>query len=622
MDYENSFVIYDSSDQQVLGKKILKELGLDDKKFPIKSILSHISNAKNHLMTPEEYKMQAHNFFTEKVAQVYEQYQRRLKQSNALDFDDLLMKTVQLFTAQPELLAQYQDRFKYICVDEYQDTNQAQYKLVHMLAKKHKNLCVIGDNDQSIYSWRGADMQNILDFEKDYPDATVILLEQNYRSTKTILEAAHHIIKHNTKRKEKKLWTDNEDGAPISIYEAHHERDEAYYVVEQIKRELHNNSDTDYKNFAVLYRTNAQSRVLEESFMRSGIPYRIIGGIKFYERKEIKDMLAYLKVIHNPADEVSLLRIINTPTRGIGAKTISEIQEVARLEGTTLYGVINEVDRYESISNRSKKHLRSFGEMIEKLRKISIENRASAVIKHVIEETNYKKYLLEEGTDIGESRIENISELISVATKYDALEPGVSLAVFLEEVALIADTDRIDATDNSVVLMTVHSAKGLEFPHVFVIGLEEGIFPHSRSLLDPEQFEEERRLMYVAITRAEEVLHLTHARQRMLYGDIKANNASPFLLDLPPEVCGLPAAERIHGSVQIPVEGETGYVSDEEAFSNNVTPQLQAGDKIMHAQWGEGRVISLVGGVVTIAFADPRVAVRKLALSVAPIKKI
>lgn len=626
IDYENSFVIYDSTDQQILGKKIIKELGLDEKKFPIRAILSHISNAKNHLMKAEQYKMQAHNYFTEKVAQVYEEYERQLRKNNALDFDDLLLRTVELFEQKPELLAMYQDRFKYICVDEYQDTNQAQYKIIHMLAKKHHNLCVIGDSDQSIYSWRGANMQNILDFEKDYPNAKVILLDQNYRSTKNILAAAHSIIKHNKNRKDKELWTDNHEGSPLKMYEAHHERDEAYYVVEQIKNQMRKDTSTEYKDFSVLYRTNAQSRVFEEAFMRSGIPYRIIGGIKFYERKEIKDILAYLRVIHNPFDDIALLRIINVPTRGIGAQTLNHLQELARLGQTSIYSVILDCERYESLGGRGQKALLKFRQIMESLRLLNHSEKAAALIKHIVEAIGYKDYLMQEGAEVGETRLENVNELISVASKYDALEPGVALAVFLEEVALIADTDSIDDQDNAVVLMTIHSAKGLEFSHVFLVGLEEGIFPHSRSLLDPEQFEEERRLMYVAITRAEQELHLTRARQRMIYGDLKANNPSPFLMDIPPTLFGdqVPT-ERDYGGLlgkQIPVENESGLISDDEAFNNMDMPQLQAGDKVVHDKWGEGKVLGLTGGVVTIAFADPRIAVRKLALSVAPLRKI
>lgn len=609
--YENSFVIYDAADQQVLVKQIMKNMNLDDRKFAPRAVLSHISQAKSHLVTAEDYRIQAMNYFTEKVSVIYEEYEKQLAKNNALDFDDLLGKTVELFAARPEILAYYQDRFKYISVDEYQDTNAAQYKIVHALAKKHQNICVIGDSDQSIYSWRGANMQNILDFEKDYPKTKVVLLEQNYRSTKNILDAAHNIISKNSDRREKTLWTDNEEGDYIRKYEAQSERDEAFYVVEQIQKELDSYEHRDYSRFAVLYRTNAQSRVLEEAFMRTGIPYRIIGGVRFYERKEIKDLLSYLRLLHNPSDDIALLRVINTPTRGIGNKTIADIQAIAKDENVTLSSVLARLHEYPHLSSRSLKGLQNFQRIIEGLRKYNSTEKASSLIKYVIAETGYKGFLLEGDSVAGESRVENIEELISVASKYDSLEAGVSLAVFLEEVALIADTDKIDNDDNAVIFMTLHSAKGLEFPHVFLIGLEEGIFPHSRSLLDPEQFEEERRLMYVGITRAEETIHLTFAKQRMLYGEVKANNPSPFLLDLPENLFGPEPEIRLHQPIGAkPIPHEEAGIS------------FHDGDRVRHATWGNGIVLSVTGGVVTIAFADPKVAVKKLALSVAPLEKI
>ncbi len=608
LDYDNSFVIYDSADQQILVKRILKELNVDEKKFAPKAILAHISEAKNHLITPDQYQTHAVNYFTDKVSQVYVRYQAELAKNNALDFDDLLMKTVELLETQSEVLTHYQERFRYICVDEYQDTNQAQYYIIKMLAAKYRNLCVIGDSDQSIYSWRGANMQNILDFEKDYPEAKVVVLEQNYRSTKKILAAADNVISKNVKRRSKTLWTDNEAGSDIKLHEAYNEREEAMYIVDQIQRELYASEAPQYRDFAVLYRTNAQSRVIEEAMIRHGIPYRIVGGIKFYERKEIKDLLAYLRLVHNSQDSVALARIINVPTRGIGAKSLEKIQNLSLSYGISAFAVMERLDQLNAdITGKAQREMQNFVKLIHGLKAKNHTEKASAIIKYVIETSGYKEYLLSEGQEVGESRIENIRELISVASKYDSLDPGVSLAVFLEEVALIADTDNIDQTDNSVTLMTIHAAKGLEFKHVFLIGLEEGIFPHSRSLLDPEQFEEERRLMYVGITRAEEVLHLTHSRQRMLYGETKANNPSPFLMDIDPELYGVKSFERSHTDIEYrPIPDESFGI-----------PQLQPGQLVKHDKFGEGRVIGVAGGVVTVAFADPRVGVKKLALSVA-----
>jgi len=620
LDYENSFVIYDDTDQLILVKRIMKELGIDDKKFNPKSVLYAISGAKSQLVGPKEFDYQAMDYFAQKVAKVYYQYQDELKKNNALDFDDLIMKTVELFKVKPELLEHYQDRFLYLNVDEYQDTNHAQYVLIRQLSEKYRNLCVIGDSDQSIYSWRGANMRNILDFEKDFPDANVVMLEQNYRSTKNILKAAHEVIVKNNARKEKKLWTDNDDGDHISIFEAANEREEGIYIVNQVNRILNKYEAPDYSDFAVLYRTNAQSRVLEEVFMRFGIPYKIVGGIKFYARKEIKDVIAYLKVLHNPHDSINLLRIINTPSRKLGSTTLAKVNSFATSNNLSFFRALELVDDIDELSDSKKNDLLNFVDLINQLSSKARDESASAIIKYVLEESGYKKMLEEEGTAEAESRLENIGELISVASKYDSLENGMSLNVFLEEVALISDLDRLDDGDNAVTLMTLHAAKGLEFPHVFMIGLEEGIFPHTRSLMDPEQLEEERRLMYVGITRAERTLHMAYARERMLYGDIKRNTPSQFLYDLPTDI--IQSNSSIFGTA--PTISPEGLgkkpIPKEDEFKVNEV--LSDGDKVSHPSFGKGVVVNVIGGVVTVAFEDPKVGVKKLAVSVAPLSKI
>lgn len=627
LDMENSFVIYDTTDQQILVKRILKNLSIDDKKFNPKAILYAISQAKNQLIDAQEYHKSAFEYFNQKVAEVYLEYQKELKRSNALDFDDIIMKTVELFKSKPNILEYYQNRFKYISVDEYQDTNQAQYILVRQLAAKFENLCVIGDSDQSIYSWRGANMRNILDFEKDFPKAKVVLLEQNYRSTKTILAAADKIISKNTMRKAKTLWTDNAQGENIDVYEAFNEKDEASYVVSQINKILSRYEHPNFSDLAVLYRTNAQSRVLEEVFLRNGIPYKIVGGVKFYDRKEIKDIIAYLKLILNPNDSVSLTRIINTPARKIGATTLLRVQEFATQQNLSLFSALCRADQI-AISPAKQKDLLNFVKLIQSLQRLYASSKASSMIKFVVEDSGYKKMLIEEGTSESQSRLENIAELISVASKYDALEPGVSTTVFLEEMALISDIDQLPDSQNSVTLMTLHAAKGLEFPHVFLIGLEDGIFPHSRSLMDPEQLEEERRLMYVGVTRAEQFLCLSYARSRLFFGEMQANNPSQFLQELPAELISsnsplfnTQAQRQAHRSLT-PKDIGSRPIPQEEFSARVSASDLSTGDKVSHPTFGNGIVMNITGGVVTIAFKNPKYGAKKLALSVAPLTKI
>lgn len=632
--YENSFTIYDTADQQILVKQILKDLHIDEKQTNPRAILHYISGAKNELIGPDQYQQYANNFFTERVAEVYEKYQKALHKNGALDFDDIIMKTVELFRKHQNVLDQFQEKFQFISVDEYQDTNHAQYVLTNMLAEKYRNLCVIGDSDQSIYSFRGANITNILNFEKDYPDAKTILLEQNYRSTQTILDAAHNIIVKNAKRKDKKLWTQREGGEKISLRSMDNERHEGEFIAQEILERLKAYETPDYRDFVVLYRTNAQSRVLEEVFLRYGIPYKIVGGIRFYERKEIKDLVAYLRLIQNPNDSVSLLRIINTPARKIGPKTIEVLQQYALQNGLSMFQAMENIVaagaqatcRHQAdeateapdvdLAGTKIETIKKFVELVKKLQGVNREFPASGVIKHVLEYTGYKQ-MVDDNTAEGDARVENIYELVSVASKYNNLEAGQSLSIFLEEISLIADIDNMSEQDNAVTFMTIHSAKGLEFPVVFLAGLEEGIFPHSRSLLERDELEEERRLMYVAITRAKDKLYMLHARNRMLYGEIQSSAPSQFLTDIPEELIDQPEAKKHRplntsqiGTNPIPVE------------NIDLNPSFADGDKVFHQSFGDGVIVSVKGGVATVCFKNPRYGIKKLALSIAPLKKV
>ncbi|MCD6110041.1 UvrD-helicase domain-containing protein [bacterium] len=615
IDYENNFTIYDSADQLVLMRHIMEDLHIDPKQINPRALLSHISSAKSELIGPKQYSGMVGNYFTERVAEVYKPYQEALKANNAMDFDDLLAKTVELFKNNPDVLDYYQEKFRFISIDEYQDTNRAQYEIVKMLAEKYRNICVIGDSDQSIYSWRGADIRNILDFEKDYPDAKVIMLEQNYRSTQIILDAAHEIIVKNRKRKDKKLWTEKKEGENIQLMVANNERHEGELIAERIREITREYESPLYKDFAILYRTNAQSRAIEEVFLRYGIPYKIVGGTKFYDRKEIKDIVAYLKVVQNPSDSISLLRIINTPTRKIGSKTIETLQNYGNTYGFSLFQSMEQVENCNDLNDGKIKLIKQFVKLIKQLQKANAEFPASEVIKHVFKFSGYKKFIMD-GTPEGEARYENIAELISVASKYDLLDPEISLSVFLEEISLIADIDFMDEKDNAVVLMTVHSAKGLEFDTVFIAGLEDGIFPHSRSMLEPEELEEERRLMYVAITRAKKRLHLLHARQRMLYGEARSNAPSTFIADIPEKYMTIFGQPRKHLSI--------GTIGNKPVPIEDISPHVDVkdGDKVVHTSFGEGIVVNVEGEVATVAFKDENVGIKRLALSVAPLIKI
>ena len=626
LDFENQFTIYDASDQLILMKHIFEDMKINEKELNPRAVLAHISNAKNKLITPTQFDSLTDSYFAEKVARLYHPYQDRLRKNNALDFDDLLMKTIELLQSQPEVLNQYQEKFRYIHVDEYQDTNHAQYTLTNLLAAKYRNLCVIGDHDQSIYSWRGANIQNILDFEKDYPEVKIIKLEQNYRSTQKILDAAQAVIIKNKKRKDKALWTDRDGGELIRLRVTENERHEAELIATEIKGAIRAQEKTDYRDFVVLYRTNAQSRALEEIFMRYGLPYKIIGGIRFYERKEIKDAIAYLRVIANPADTVSLMRIVNTPMRNIGPKTLEKIQTLANVKDCSFFEAmarIDEIGEVAELPDGKRESVKKFVSLIRRMQKENQQSRVAAVIKFVLDESGYKKSL-DDGSIEGEARVENVNELISVASKYDKLEPGISLNIFLEEVSLIADIDTLDERDNAVTFMTLHSAKGLEFPWVFICGLEEGLLPHSRNMLAPEELEEERRLFYVGCTRAMDRLYLLYTKNRMLYGESQGAIPSQFIADIPSELVDSNVS-RLQGGVgtpHIPSLRLPGSLGNKPVPTERPLQEFSDGDRVIHPTFGEGIVISVYGGIITIAFKDARIGIKKLALTIAPLEKI
>lgn len=663
--YEDSFVIYDTADQEALMKQIIEELGINKKTYAPRAILSKISKAKNHLIGPDEFSAKAQSQFMMAAASCYQVYQKRLKTCQALDFDDIIMKTIELFKQEPQILEKYQDRYQYLMVDEYQDTNYAQFVLINQLAGKYKNLMVVGDADQSIYGFRGANMSNILDFNKQFPGAKTVKLEQNYRSTVNILEVAHSVIVKNQSRHEKKMTPTRDGGEKVRVIASRTSRDEALEIAQEVASMKRSNLDLEYKHFAVLYRTNAQSRIMEEAFMRYGIPYKIIGGVKFYSRKEIKDVISYLKVIQNHHDTVSLLRIINTPTRKIGAKTIEVITNAANQLGMSLFDAMSGVEGISELSDSKKQAIKSFVELINHLKEKSQEYNVAGLLKYLLVETGYKEFLLSNSEVVsnkkgeklgdGETRLENVYELISVASKYNELEPTISLSTFLEEVSLIAEVDNLEETDNAVVLMTIHSAKGLEFPNVFVSGLEEGLFPHFNSMMSPEELEEERRLMYVAVTRAEEKLYLSFAKTRMFYGDTRNCTPSQFLKDIPHEFLdgalrelnrqpsytpmdegylenyssgySVPrppkfAEDHARSSGRISPLTQRSINTGDDETSGDLTLQLEVGDKVMHKLWKEGKVTEVRGGIVTIQFKDPTVGTKKLAVNIAPLTKI
>jgi DNA helicase-2/ATP-dependent DNA helicase PcrA len=613
------FVIYDEEDRLSLIKRGIQEVGLDPKQYVPRAIQSAISAAKSRLQTPDDYIQHGRSYFDEVVQRVYERYQQLLVESNALDFDDLLMKTVLLFRSSPDVLSRYQSRYLHIQVDEFQDTNLVQYELVKQMAGKYRNICVVGDPDQSIYSWRFADLRNILSFEKDYPDAKVVLLEQNYRSTKMILEAASNIIAANQERKPKELWTNNELGEPIIAVEAYTEQEEAQFVVSEVEHLL-GEGKVGLGDCAVMYRTNAQSRALEEAFVRYGIPYKLVAGTRFYERREVKDIVAYLRLIQNPYDNVSLLRIINVPLRGIGQRSLSELSHWARSMGVPEYRALQLLaeQNQHPFNSRISQTLTDFLNLIENLISQSLELNLVDLFDLVVERSGYKKYILS-GVD-GEERWDNVLELRTVAQQYRDLAPPKGLAAFLEEVTLVSDVDGLDEGVNAVTLITLHQAKGLEFPVVFIVGMEEGILPHFKSFDDPVQMEEERRLCYVGVTRAKQRVYLVRAFRRSLMGSSTVNSPSRFLNDIPEHL--------ISGSgwwqkKETPI-AEAMYSWNKPSPPPLATLELQAGDRVRHDQFGDGVVVNCQqvkdDSEVVVAFSGA--GIKKLLLSLARLEKV
>lgn len=638
--YGGNFAIYDTADSQNLIKQILKEMNLDDKRFQPSGILSRISNAKNDLQDAAAFARQAGDFYEQKVADIYSRYEQKLQLNNALDFDDLLMLSIKLLQENKEVREKYQDRFDYLLVDEYQDTNHAQYLLTKFLAAKHRNICVVGDADQSIYGWRGADIQNILDFEKDYPDAKVIKLEQNYRSTQIILDAANAVIENNTGRKPKNLWTENKSGADIIYFQAVDERDEARFVIEQLQN-LQRTENKKLGDMAILYRTNTQSRIFEEMLIKSGISYNMVGGLKFYERKEIKDIIAYLRVIFNPADSLSLLRIINVPKRGIGDASLAKIQAYAAANNVSLFEAVSNAAAIDGLSSRFVSKLDDLAGIIFELMNLASEAPVEDLIDRVLRDTGYLEELENERTPQAQSRIDNLHELISVAQEFAASEEENNLENFLAHVALVSDIDDTELGEDAITLMTLHSSKGLEFPIVFLVGMEEGLFPHARTLMDETEIEEERRLCYVGITRAKEKLFLSSTKMRTIYGNTVTYPPSRFLQEIPARlVKTIKRQERFSALENFKQVSEKYSARPQKPAStfnpHSFMPQKPAaaaggtgtrfntGDRISHSKWGEGMVVSVKdspdGQEVKVAFAGA--GVRSLLTKYAVLKKL
>ena len=656
--YNRNFTIVDPGEQRTLMKRILKNLNLDPKKWNERAILGTISNAKNDLIDEVAYENMAGDMYTEIVAKCYTAYQKELRQSEAMDFDDLIMLTLRLFDQNPDVLTYYQQRYQYIHVDEYQDTNHAQYQLVKLLASRFKNICVVGDADQSIYGWRGADMQNILDFEKDYPEAKVVLLEENYRSTKTILQAANEVIRNNRNRRPKNLWTQNEDGEEIVYYRANDEQDEALFVartIEQLTREGYS-----HKDFAVLYRTNAQSRTVEEALLKANIPYTMVGGTKFYSRKEIRDVISYLNLIANPSDNISYERVVNEPKRGVGSGTVEKIRNFAASQNVSLLEASSQI-MLSLVKGKAAQSVFDFANLILNLRERLDELTVTELVEIVLEKTGYTEQLVAQGTLESQARIENIEEFLSVTKNFDEYsendteETGLDkLSRFLNDLALVADTNDAGTQESSeVTLMTLHAAKGLEFPVVFIIGMEENVFPLSRATEEEDELEEERRLAYVGITRAEKVLFLTNANSRLLYGKTNYNRPTRFLNEISSDLLNYQGLARpantsfkasyVNGKTvqfgqgtslaQALQErkrqvGPSSISSSQLPFGKNIEatqPDLNwaIGDIAHHKKWGDGTVLEVSGSgsSLELKINFPEVGLKKLLASVAPIEK-
>ena len=624
--YNSNFTIYDTSDSQAVIKAALKALNLDDKYYPVGAMIGAISDAKNKLLFASDFRKQARDFYQQKVADVYEYYERELRKNNALDFDDLLLVAVKLLQSNEAVLDKYSKRFRYVMIDEYQDTNHAQYLLAKLLASHWKNIAVVGDADQSIYAWRGADIQNILDFEKDYPNCTSIKLQQNYRSTKIILDAANAVIENNEGRPKKNLWTDKTEGAKIQHFTAQSEHEEAAFIGDTIAKK-HDIHGVPYGDMAILYRTNAQSRVLEEALIKRALPYTMVGGTKFYDRKEIKDVLAYLRVLYNPFDDLSLLRIINVPKRSIGATTVAKLQDYARANGTSLFMTLTQLHLVDSIKGKTKEKLEEFGILIFTLVAEMEDRTVLDILESILDRTGYLAQLEESTDPQDQARAENIGELLSVAKDFQDTNPSGTVEDFLEQVALVNDVDSFEQEESKVTLMTLHAAKGLEFPIVFLGGLEEGLFPHSRTLMNPEEIEEERRLAYVGITRAEKELYISNATTRTVFGRTSSYLPSRFIDEIPEElVDGLRAKRKVPDDIKRHVPQHMSVTSrpvTKPIVRNEVIADWKIGDTAIHSKWGNGKVINVAGegaGMkLTIEF--PTQGVRVVMAKFAPVKK-
>ncbi|WP_288991402.1 DNA helicase PcrA [uncultured Veillonella sp.] len=624
--YNSNFTIYDTSDSQAVIKAALKALNLDDKYYPVGAMIAAISDVKNKLLFASDFRKQARDFYQQKVADVYEYYERELRKNNALDFDDLLLVAVKLLQSNEAVLDKYSKRFRYVMIDEYQDTNHAQYLLAKLLASHWKNIAVVGDADQSIYAWRGADIQNILDFEKDYPNCTSIKLEQNYRSTKIILDAANAVIENNEGRPKKNLWTDKTEGAKIQHFTAQSEHEEAAFIGDTIAKK-HDIHGVPYGDMAILYRTNAQSRVLEEALIKRALPYIMVGGTKFYDRKEIKDVLAYLRVLYNPFDDLSLLRIINVPKRSIGATTVAKLQDYARANGTSLFMTLTQLHLVDSIKGKTKEKLEEFGILIFTLVAEMEDRTVLDILESILDRTGYLAQLEESTDPQDQARAENIGELLSVAKDFQDTNPSGTVEDFLEQVALVNDVDSFEQEESKVTLMTLHAAKGLEFPIVFLGGLEEGLFPHSRTLMNPEEIEEERRLAYVGITRAEKELYISNATTRTVFGRTSSYLPSRFIDEIPEElVDGLRAKRKVPDDIKRHVPQHMSVTSrpvTKPIVRNEVIADWKIGDTAIHSKWGNGKVINVAGegaGMkLTIEF--PTQGVRVVMAKFAPVKK-
>ncbi|MGO5075604.1 DNA helicase PcrA [Clostridium sporogenes] len=635
--YDKNFTIYDTYDQKTLVKQCMEELNINDKEITDREIINAISNQKDNLISPKEFKKFSNgNYRKDKIADAYILYQKKLKANNALDFDDLIYKTVELFKTNKEALEFYQRKFKYIMVDEYQDTNKSQYELVKLLASVHRNICVVGDDDQCIYEWRGADISNILNFEKDYKETKVIKLEQNYRSKGNILNAANEVIKNNSQRKNKVLRTENENGNKIKVFRAYSDIDEAKFVASEMKKII-KDSDKSFNDFAVLYRTNAQSRIFEDVFMKRDIPYRLIGGLKFYDRKEIKDLMAYLKLINNPLDDISLRRIINVPKRSIGDATVKKVQEFANEMDECMYSVLLDADQILTLSQRSITSIKKFVSIMNSFIRKKDEISVSFLIKEILEETGYLKELKSSKNPDDVSRVENLKELVSAAADFEKESEDKSLGMFLEKVALVTDIDNYDEDSDSVAMMTVHSAKGLEFPVVFMVGMENGIFPGTQSLSDPKEMEESRRLCYVAITRAKEQLYITSAEIRKVFGRTVAYALSDFVSEISKalkdnvNITGEVATDKVFPKNFGIRSQKTNSINSYKSPNLNISPKnnvdcnkLNVGSKVKHKEFGVGTIVSMskVSDDIKLTIAFDRRGVKILMLSMAPIEAV